>query len=93
MLIDNLFPQGGVLEASIDIEANCNGWYPEIPCNNQILTCHSYLGQNNEQPELYKVLSDVRCSPKFDRPVEEVDNVRNVPMSFAGQNSQTGQVS
>lgn len=65
-----------IVEVTIEIDVDCINKYPEIPCNEHSLICNAFIGQTPEKIASYEILSDVRCSPKFDSSVDEEDVVK-----------------
>lgn len=70
-------PKGDVTEVTVEVNVDCLRTYPDIPCNERELMCHAFIGQNSDLT--YYVLSDVKCNPKIEIIVEDVDKERNAP--------------
>ncbi|XP_050301637.1 uncharacterized protein LOC126739864 [Anthonomus grandis grandis] len=77
--------RGDISEASLEVHAVCNNKLPEIPCNDQTMVCHAYMGMDPNQLGQYQVLGDITCSPKVEIVVDEVEEpkVSGPSMVFA----------
>ncbi|XP_060527944.1 uncharacterized protein LOC132702986 [Cylas formicarius] len=53
-----------ITEILVDVYVDCTNEYPDVPCREEPFTCHAFV-QNDVEGGGYKIMSDVKCVPKF----------------------------